>query len=308
MNFYGDDARWFVGRVIQSLDPLGKGRVKVRIVGLHSEDVNDEDLPWAKCVLPTTEGGTSGIGKIPKILNDAFCFGIFLDGKLSQSPVVLGSLNHFGVPSSVQQKEVNKSGRPYTLIDDYVVEGILINPDLRQMYNEGESTLQTKMVVVMQYLIDNGLSKEAAAGVVGNLVRESNLDPTAEAHTSAEDSYGIGQWNARVGRYELLLNFAKKRQKPWEEFFVQLEFLVYDMKTNPAHKVWTRLSDRSQTVTFDGVANDSNATYYFMRKYEVPKDQLIELEYRERFAREAFDVYSESIAKTSSYVSSAGAG
>ena len=63
---YGDNYRWWVGTVTNNLDPLETGRVQVRIFGVHSdkeEDIRSYDLPWAQCIVPTTEGGSSGIGK-----------------------------------------------------------------------------------------------------------------------------------------------------------------------------------------------------------------------------------------------------
>ena len=69
--YYGDNVRWFIATVIDASPPFGfEGRVKIRIHGLHSEEtylLPQQDLPWAQCVLPTTEGGVSGIGKSPKI-------------------------------------------------------------------------------------------------------------------------------------------------------------------------------------------------------------------------------------------------
>ena len=38
MNFYGDDTRWFVARVINWEDTY-RGRVQIRILGLDSENV-----------------------------------------------------------------------------------------------------------------------------------------------------------------------------------------------------------------------------------------------------------------------------
>ena len=93
--FYGDDTRWFVGRVISLSDPLELGRVRVRIFGIHSdnlEDIPEGDLPWAQTIVPVTEGGSSGLGNNLGIREQAQVFGIFLDGKNSQLPIVLGSI------------------------------------------------------------------------------------------------------------------------------------------------------------------------------------------------------------------------
>ena len=84
MSYYGDDTRWFVGRVISVNDPMELGRVRVRIFGIHSgsiEDIPEADLPWAQTAIPVTEGGSSGLGANVGIKEQAQVFGIFLDGK-----------------------------------------------------------------------------------------------------------------------------------------------------------------------------------------------------------------------------------
>ena len=94
-DFYGDETRWFIGRVVSVQDPMELGRVKVRIMGIHTENTNDipdSGLPWAQTILPITEGGTNGLGIHTGIQVNARVFGIFLDGTNSQLPLVLGSL------------------------------------------------------------------------------------------------------------------------------------------------------------------------------------------------------------------------
>lgn len=95
-HYYGDETRWFVGRVVQVHgDPEELGRVRCRIYGVHPDNPNDarlEDLPWASVVIPSTEGGTSGFGGSVGIKENAQVFGIFLDGKNSQLPLILGSI------------------------------------------------------------------------------------------------------------------------------------------------------------------------------------------------------------------------
>lgn len=105
MHYYGDDMRWFVGTVANNLDPQELGRVQVRIYGIHSKAESDlplADLPWASCVVPTTEGGTSGIGRMPQLQPGAQVVGFFLDGKLSQVPLIVGSIPRIEIPSPAQ--------------------------------------------------------------------------------------------------------------------------------------------------------------------------------------------------------------
>ena len=93
--YYGDNGRWFIGVVISNKDPLKLDRVKVRIHGIHTSNtklIPNEDLPWAQVVLPVTEGGSSGLGANSALKERAQVYGIFLDGKNSQLPLVLGSI------------------------------------------------------------------------------------------------------------------------------------------------------------------------------------------------------------------------
>ena len=110
--FYGDNVRWFIATVIDASPPFGfEGRVKIRVHGLHSPEtylLPQQDLPWAQCVLPTTEGGMSGIGKVPKLQANALVFGFFMDGDQSQTPIVVGSLPHIEIPTILQDQQQNE--------------------------------------------------------------------------------------------------------------------------------------------------------------------------------------------------------
>lgn len=103
--YYGDETRWFVGVVEETnTDEPRLGRVRVRIQGVHGsrDEVPVSDLPYAQVVVPTTEAGVSGIGRAPKISVGAMVFGMFLDGKTSQLPLVLGSIPRVETPSNEQ--------------------------------------------------------------------------------------------------------------------------------------------------------------------------------------------------------------
>lgn len=95
--FYGDDVRFFIGIVEDNTnDPDFLGRVRVRILGLHNaytEDVPTEKLPWATVLVPATYGGVSGVGRSPNgIENGSWVFGMFMDGKHSQNPLIIGTI------------------------------------------------------------------------------------------------------------------------------------------------------------------------------------------------------------------------
>lgn len=95
LEYYGDDFRWFLGKVVDIKDPKQLGRIKVRIFGIHSEDeslLSNSDLPWASVVTPINEGGTYGYSNTLGVQLDSQVFGIFLDGQNSQLPLIVGSV------------------------------------------------------------------------------------------------------------------------------------------------------------------------------------------------------------------------
>jgi len=94
-DYYGDETRWFIGTVVDLADPLQLGRIRVRIAGIHSDNIQDipnDSLPWAQTIMPITEGGVNGLGINTGIQPGARVFGMFLDGTNSQLPLVFGSL------------------------------------------------------------------------------------------------------------------------------------------------------------------------------------------------------------------------
>ncbi len=110
--FLGRDGfRWWIGQVAprkaqgdQTDDGKGwSNRYKVRIMGYHpfTDDVLDEDLPWALALLPTTSGsGAANYATSTMLQQGDVVFGFFLDGDEGQVPAIIG---HFGRTSGVNQ-------------------------------------------------------------------------------------------------------------------------------------------------------------------------------------------------------------
>ena len=308
MDFYGDNMRWFVGKVINNATIEAPGQVQVRIFGVHSESVPNEDLPWAATMLPVTEGGVSGIGRIPQLQKSALVFGIFMDGKESQSPLILGSLSQIEKPSTVQQRAAATNGtidlsNPINIGE----EGVLLSNNLRQMYKEGTASRDERRVIVMHFLQMQGLSVKSAAGVCGNIEQESGFNPTVR--NSSSGSKGLAQWNPQVGRLQRLEQYAARQNESPDDFFTQLKFLVFDMKTGGIHKCWNHLSDTAAVTCFEGPKNSTNATYHFLAVFEKAGIAEANLPKREEYARLAYTNYLDSLAASAANnVTSASAG
>jgi hypothetical protein len=81
----------------------------------------------------------------------------------------------------------------------------------------------------MTILQSRGYSKEAAAGIVGNLSHESpGLNPTAMGDGGT--SGGIAQWHNE--RLTALKQFAADKGKPWTDFHTQIDFLDRELQTS----------------------------------------------------------------------------
>ena len=101
-NFMGKDGfQWFVGVVEDRQDPKHLGRVRVRCLGYHTEDIiklPTRDLPWAHPMNPITSATVSGVGQTPLgVVEGTWVVGFFQDGEESQQPIIMGTLP--GVPS-----------------------------------------------------------------------------------------------------------------------------------------------------------------------------------------------------------------
>lgn len=93
---YGGGFYWFHGVIEDINDPLKLGRVRVRCIGYHTNNLSAlpvSALPWALCLLPTTSPSMAGIGQSATgIQNGTWVLGFFRDGPSAQDPIILGTI------------------------------------------------------------------------------------------------------------------------------------------------------------------------------------------------------------------------
>lgn len=127
-HFIGRDGfRWWIGQVApqsaQKNQFNGSGwgnRVKVRVMGYHpySNELPNEDLPWAQVLLSTTAGsGASNYATNHKLRPGDIVFGFFLDGDDAQLPVITGC---FGRTDQVPLNEYTSPFVPFTGYNDSI--------------------------------------------------------------------------------------------------------------------------------------------------------------------------------------------
>lgn len=231
--FYGDSTRWFVADVVDSTPPYGyEGRVRVRIHGVHNpstRSVRQDDLPWAQVVIPTTEGGVSGIGTTPKLEAGALVFGMFMDGKESQVPIVLGSLPRTEYPTPVQKSLAYSDliDRVNPNIEFYNQSIVGIDESDSQLYNETQETIDQSVSdyrrdIAVRFFLSNGYTIKQASAIVGAM---SRTNPAFDSNYQNKGGTGLMGWSGV--RFTNLKQFSAN----WWWFSTQLAFILYELNT-----------------------------------------------------------------------------
>ena len=276
--FYGDTLRWFIGVVESNNDPLHVGRCRVRIYGVHNDNVNDvpeSALPWASCLVPTTEDGVSGLGRSPGLKPGAMVFGFFMDGAVSQQPVIMGSIPRIEINDDIldDTSVLSSSGIPE---ED-------TNLDIPPRGTTGTSTTiigNNNNERAFNFLVGNGYSKIQAAAICGNFIVESGMDPTIESQVPGEASFGIAQWNPAAGRLQRLQAYADDRNLNYKTLKTQLQFFHYEFTTEGNYYGYNK---------FKAMTNIIEATTHICNKYEKPGTP--HLDRRIAAARRTLEIY-----------------
>jgi len=275
--FYGDDYRWFFGTVVNSHPPAGlEGRVKVRIYGVHNpvtNEIPEKDLPWAQVLLPTTEGGASGIGRIPQLMAGAFVFGVFLDGVSSQTPLILGSLPRIEFPTAIQ------TGRNVSFQDKFEYDQERLQNVVALKFKddkEASASVGLRRQQAMKFFIDNGYELIQAAALTGAIEGVSGFQ-TYDTEGSV-DTVGIVKWKntTAVGsRFAELLQFAAQYSpnSDWRLYSIQLQFVVFELRNrfnlvNSKLIASTDIKSASAIVNREYVRGTNQTDNLALRAYE----------------------------------------
>lgn len=112
---------------------------------------------------------------------------------------------------------------------------------------------------IMDYFVEKGLTAQQAAGIVGNMQRESGLNPGIQEYGSGI-GFGLVQWS--FDRRNQLTSFANSVGKPASDMNTQLDFVWKELNT----------TERSTLDAFKANPNMSagEAARVFSQKYERP--------------------------------------
>ena len=277
--FYGDETRWFVGTLINTTPPAGfEGRVKVRINGIHNlytGEVPEKDLPWAQVLMPNTEGGISGIGRIPQLLPGSMVFGIFIDGRSSQIPLIIGSTPRVELPTSTQTKTQNTLEN-YKHNQEKIINMVL--PDIDDDTTQ-EAAVNKRRSQAVKFFIENGYTVIQAASIAAGLQLVSRFI----LHSDDSTLQGIGAWSKDGSgkRFLDLLDFASMYniKDDWKKFSVQLQFVLHELR-NKKRKANYKLTS-AETIE---EASEAFAKYYLNASNYKDANDIAEIAYEETLA------------------------
>ena len=127
----------------------------------------------------------------------------------------------------------------------------------------------------IDYLVDKGLTREQAAGILGNLMQESNLDTKILGDSGT--SIGLAQW--RKERRDALRNFANVTGKDKFDYFTQLDFIIHELNTT--EKGAFEKLKQAKTV--------EEASDVFSKHYERPNINFAHNDKRRNYARQFYN-------------------
>lgn len=243
IDYYGDQTRWFIGVVINIHDPLKLQRVKVRIHGIHSRDttqVSDAVLPWAQTVIPVTEGGSSGTGANTGIQVGAQVFGIFLDGRSSQLPLVVGSIPKIENVGPGYQTETGQGDKVKGTTQSNENEAVTSPAESTKLL-KGNNNLERAWNFFTSQQNKFEFTNVQVAGMLGNFLVESDawatgqrfgrFDINPEAVGDNGAALGIAQWNYKPRRRGLKRLAGGLNTKD-TDIYAQLNFVIYELEGN----------------------------------------------------------------------------
>ena len=223
-NFLGRDGfRWWIGQIPPAKTwalqwkkrPNAWGnRVRVRIMGYHpqnTEELADEDLPWATVILPTNNGsGKAGFKKPIRVNPSDIVIGFFLDGDDAQQPVIFGVI---GNSKYVVNKEPPS---PFVPFSGYTPETEPGNKTIvKNETGDDSQDAESPIVNLDKEKIDKlkettGKDYRSTSNVVGSCVAFAGTDAQTEIKTNVQNAVKEAQGATASQRNQLISNVSKK--------------------------------------------------------------------------------------------------
>lgn len=261
------DAMWFVGKVITNTDPLKLGRVQIRVMGIHTDNLDmipTADLPWAQVI--SSDGGTSGIGSFVPYQPGAFVIGVFLDGRSAQVPLIIGAIPTIQEPTPTQKTDPKAPNYPDRIqrMADPTQSAVPVDGTKDEANINSNITGGTNAEKIFNFFTANGFTPEQTCGFIGNFEIESNLDPTIpNPNDKGKKAFGLAQW--RADRLEGLEYYAKSKGLSVDTLEAQLQWTIQELRDK----------EKSAGARIRNARTVTEATITICRFYERPEFSIV---------------------------------
>ena len=139
------------------------------------------------------------------------------------------------------------------------------------------------------YFTSRGYSEAATAGIIGNLMQESSLDPNCVQYGGGPGR-GIAQWEIGSDRYARLCSMASSWGYSWNDIEAQLMFIDWELNGNEATCAYLMNANYGGLSAFKTTGDVSNATLIFLKCYE--RAGIAAFSNRLQYALDAFAAFA----------------
>lgn len=247
---------WRDGRMHEGVD-LGRGRFGDPVLSINPGVVKTSGYSATAGNWMVVEQDDGTTAKYMHMQN----FPFYMEGDRVERGAEIGKIGSTGRSSGPHlHLGVYYQGKPIEPLK-YMEEG------LRPFIEEDLETLEGRKNAALDFFLDRGYTKNAAIGIVGNLISESGLDVKAKKIDDIESSYGIAQWNSK-GAPDRVENFEKEFGKSLGDatFMEQLEFVDWEINN------YRPFTNKDLYGQLNGEGSLNEVTGVFTRIYENPAD------------------------------------
>lgn len=267
------------------------------------EFVNGDETPWCACFVSwcAEQNGLIDSGLFPRSASVAAYRNFFKQKNQyveagGYTPkagdlIVFGADEHIGIVQySEGDRVVTIEGNTSDMVHErsYHLGSRYITGYCTPDYPEADFSGNSNAEIAYHFLRSQGLTREAAVAVLGNLKQESGIDPNQ--CQSGGPGRGICQWE-EGGRFEDLKSFAEIKGKQWNSLEVQLEFMWQEFIGGEATCAFILNRDYGGLENFKRATDIAWAVEAFEKSFERAGNPMMER--RIQYAYEFYEQFQE---------------
>lgn len=156
---------------------------------------------------------------------------------------------------------------------------------------------------VWNFLIEQGYSEIAVAGLMGNIHQESGgFNPAIVENGGSGEGIGLIQWS--FGRRDKLESYAQARGKDWSDVELQLDYLLMELQggSQYAEDGWN--GNRQAQVAWENASTTEEAATIFCDEFERPNEKWKRLDVRKSWAAKYYEQFQGTYDPNASSVQS----